>query len=203
MQGSQPNPLILFVDDDPIIQENVVELLELAGYRTLVANDGVEALVLMDTHLPDLIISDITMPNMDGFAFYEAVRAKTAWLIIPFIFLSARGEQEDIRCGYRMGVDFYLSKPFEPQDLLIAIDSRLKRITEIQSAIRDEVERNIKHLSDSIDHAPPKSAFKIKVTNEEQPSPTRSARVTRSCKIFQALHIRLEMFASKLKNRSQ
>jgi len=196
------NPLILFVDDDPIIRENVVDLLELAGYRTLLANDGVEALSLMDTHLPDLIISDITMPNMDGFLFFEAVRAKTAWLVIPFIFLSARGEQEDIRRGYRMGVDFYLSKPFEPQDLLIAIDSRLKRTSEILLAIRDEIDRKTKRLSDSSDHGPQRSAFKIEITNAEHTTPYRSARVSRIGKIFQALHIRLELFVGKLKDRS-
>src|SRR5262245_1722987 len=101
---------ILVVDDDQVILETVEDILRLAGYHTLTASHGVEALERLYAQSPDLIVSDISMPNMDGYQFYEAVRANPAWTLIPFIFLSARGQKTDIRRGNRLGADAYLVK---------------------------------------------------------------------------------------------
>jgi two-component system sensor histidine kinase/response regulator len=139
MGGSKAT--ILTVDDDPVLLSSVADILRLAGYSTLTATNGVEALQVMQQHVPDLIVADIMMPEMDGYELFEAVRENQDWISIPFIFLSAKGEQKDIRKGYDLGADHYLSKPFESEDLLVAIEARLKRIAEIQAVGQREVER--------------------------------------------------------------
>jgi two-component system sensor histidine kinase/response regulator len=132
---------VLVVDDDPTILDSVTDLLRLSGYRVLSATNGVEGLHVMQSNAPDLIIADIMMPEMDGYQFYEAVRDNTAWTPIPFIFLTARGERKDIRRGYMLGADQYLTKPFEAEDLLVAVEKRLERVRAIQAVTKDEVEQ--------------------------------------------------------------
>lgn len=131
---------ILLVDDDPAILEGVADLLELYGYDVTTAANGRAALESMQQVVPDLVISDIMMPGMDGYTFFEAVRENPAWTPIPFIFLTARGQRMDIRRGQRLGADAYLTKPFEPEDLLIAVEARLKRARDIQQAAESNVE---------------------------------------------------------------
>src|SRR5262245_10004645 len=113
---------VLLVDDDPGILETVADLLMLSGYTVLTAADGTEALPMLDQHLPDVIVSDIMMPEMNGYEFFEAVRSKPQWAAIPFIFLTARGQHKDVAEGHRMGADAYLTKPFEPEDLVMMIE---------------------------------------------------------------------------------
>jgi two-component system sensor histidine kinase/response regulator len=132
---------VLVVDDDPTILDSVTDLLRISGYRILSATNGVEGLRMMQTNTPDLIIADIMMPEMDGYQFYEAVRENPAWTPIPFIFLTARGERKDIRRGYMLGADQYLTKPFEAEDLLVAVEKRLERVRAIQAVTKDEVEQ--------------------------------------------------------------
>jgi len=91
------------------------------------AEHGLEALQQMETASPDIIISDISMPEMDGFAFYDAVRSRIDWVTIPFIFLTARGEREDIFTSKKLGVEDYLVKPVDPKELVTTIRSRLER----------------------------------------------------------------------------
>ncbi|MGB2894604.1 MAG: response regulator [Anaerolineales bacterium] len=136
---SDDKKTILMVDDNPIIRDSVDEILTLSGYTSLTAADGVEALELMASHKPDLIISDIMMPRMDGYAFFEALKDIREWSTIPFIFLTARGEKMDIRSGYRMGADRYLVKPLELEDLLIAVETRLERAAELESIIEADI----------------------------------------------------------------
>ncbi|MBN1121874.1 MAG: hybrid sensor histidine kinase/response regulator [Anaerolineae bacterium] len=133
--------MILVVDDDPAVLASVTDFLRFKSYTCLAAADGIQALGIMQQHTPDLIVSDIMMPKIDGYEFYQAVRENTAWALIPFIFLSAKGEQKDIRLGYRLGVEHYITKPFETEDMLIAIRSRLQRTAEMQAAARDGVEQ--------------------------------------------------------------
>ncbi|GAB4475441.1 MAG: hybrid sensor histidine kinase/response regulator [Anaerolineae bacterium] len=145
-------PVVLVVDDDPILLSSVADILRVGGYDMLTAINGLEALTVMHHQQPDLILADVMMPEMDGFAFYQAVRDNPAWMSIPFIFLSALGEPSDVRRGYTLGADHYLVKPFEPEDLLIAVESRLRRTAEVRSAVQQEVER-IKHqLVDVFSH---------------------------------------------------
>jgi two-component system, sensor histidine kinase and response regulator len=145
-------PLILVVDDDATILESVADLLRASGYQLLMAANGVQAMRVLQYHTPDLIISDIMMPEMDGYQLFEAVHENQSLLSIPFIFLSAKGEQKDVRKGYGLGVDMYLTKPFEPDDLLMAVESRLKRNQEIQSATRSEVEATKQQLMNVFSH---------------------------------------------------
>lgn len=116
---------ILLVEDNDVLRDGLRSLLEQEKYILQVAGNGLEALNKMQSAPPDLILSDILMPVMDGQAFFEAVRAKPEWVSIPFIFLTAR--RESILAGKKLGAEDYLLKPVSPEDLLTAIRSRLGR----------------------------------------------------------------------------
>ncbi len=124
---------ILLVEDNEAMRDGVRDILELAGYDVTAAGDGEEALQAMNQRVPDLIISDIMMPQMDGYQFYDSVRANRAWSAIPFIFLTAKGERADIRLGKQLGADDYLTKPFDSEDLLVAVMGKLKRSRQLES----------------------------------------------------------------------
>jgi len=126
--------IILFVEDNRDLRKNAALVLELEGYHVHVASDGREALELLEGGLiPDLIVSDIMMPRMDGYEFFEAVRRLPHLTAVPFIFLTARGSRRDISTGRQMGVDDYLVKPFEPEDFLIAVQNKLQRTAAIRA----------------------------------------------------------------------
>ncbi len=152
LKQSIPKKIILIVDDDLGIRDSVDEILTLSGYTSLMAADGVEALELLASHKPDLIISDIMMPRMDGYAFFEALKNIREWSTIPFIFLTARGEKMDIRRGYQMGADRYLVKPFELEDLLIAVETRLERAAELERAIEEDINQMKQQLLNVFGH---------------------------------------------------
>jgi two-component system sensor histidine kinase/response regulator len=134
-----PNQRILVVEDDSALLEGVRDILELAGYEVYTATNGVEGLEALRRVTPDLILSDIMMPRMDGHQFYEAVRSHSEWLSIPFIFLTAKGEKTDVRLGKRLGADDYITKPFEEEDLLVTVGSKLKRRAELRSVQDQEM----------------------------------------------------------------
>jgi signal transduction histidine kinase len=146
------NPVVLFVDDDKTISESVVDLLELSGYVALHAANGAAAMEILNTRTPDIIVSDVAMPEMDGFTFHEAVRTNPDWALIPFIFLTARDEKQDIERGYLQGADRYLTKPFDPEDLLVAIETRLRRTQEMRQAVLVDVERMKRQLLNIFGH---------------------------------------------------
>jgi two-component system sensor histidine kinase/response regulator len=152
LEKDKIGPTLLLVDDDPAILEGVADLLVLHGYNIITATDGVEALQAMHDRTPDLVISDIMMREMDGYEFYEAVRQNPAWTMLPFIFLTARGQAIDVRRGHSLGADAYLTKPFEPEDLLIAIRARLKRMDDIRDATRADVEQVKQQLMTIFSH---------------------------------------------------
>ncbi len=123
---------VLFVDDDPDIQATIHGLLEPRGVKVTTAADGQEALRLMQAGLhPDVIIADLEMPNMDGFALFQAVRAVDEWSPVPFIVLSAHDEKPTIRRALMLGVDDYLNKPIDEERLLLTIYSKAKRTQEL------------------------------------------------------------------------
>lgn len=129
---------ILVVEDHRPLLMAVCEILESEGYDVLTAMDGVEALERMERSRPDLIVADIMMPRMDGYALYKTVRARPEWLAIPFIFLTARAEREDILKGKELGAEDYITKPFDPQDLVVTVRSRLRRAKDIHEATQVE-----------------------------------------------------------------
>jgi signal transduction histidine kinase len=128
-------PTVLVVEDEPVILEIITSLLQEEQYKVLQAPNGQAALALLEDDRPDLIISDIRMPGMDGFELCERVRANPDFAQLPFIFLTGRDERADMRRGMGLGADDYLTKPFDPEDLLTAVRVRLSRAAETQAAI--------------------------------------------------------------------
>jgi putative nucleotidyltransferase with HDIG domain len=118
---------ILIVEDNPILREGLQEMLELDGFAVFTAANGQQALDEMRDRIPDLILSDIAMPVMDGHVFFRAVRERSEWVSIPFVFLTARGEREDVMAGKDMGAEDYLVKPVTREDLITVVNSRLER----------------------------------------------------------------------------
>jgi DNA-binding response OmpR family regulator len=125
---------ILVVDDQPDVLDSIGLVLEAAGYRVLTASDGVEALDVLEPQPVDLILADIAMPRMNGYQLYERVRENPQWVAIPFVFLTARALDSDIRYGKGLGVDDYLTKPIQPEDLLAAVQGRLLRAQQLAQA---------------------------------------------------------------------
>lgn len=118
---------ILIVEDNDVLRQGLEALLQAEGYLVLTAAQGLEALDQMQSVPPDLILSDISMPEMDGYTFFERVRARPDWISIPFIFLTARRGREDIFAGKKLGAEDYLVKPVTRQELTTTIRSRLER----------------------------------------------------------------------------
>src|SRR4029453_13978974 len=127
---------VLVVEDDIHLLEGIRDILELDGYTVLTAENGTHGLDVLQgqSSPPDLIVSDIMMPKMDGIQFLKEVRKESRWLDIPFIFLTAKGEKSDYQKGMRLGVDDYVVKPYVPGDLLIKIESRLERLRTVRTA---------------------------------------------------------------------
>jgi DNA-binding NarL/FixJ family response regulator len=125
--GGKDRKRLLLIDDDPNLILLVRDYLEFRGYEVLTADNGKEALQLLSQDLPDMIVCDIMMPEMDGYALIENVRQdpRTSW--IPVLFLSARGQSQDRIKGLNLGADVYMVKPFEPEELVAQVESSLKQ----------------------------------------------------------------------------
>jgi CheY-like chemotaxis protein len=135
-----PEVRILIVDDDPWILRMVSTLLEKRGYQIVTASDGEEGLMRADQLKPDLIITDVMMPKLDGWALVRALRSRGEFALVPVIFLTALGGEEDRIRGFRLGADDYLPKPFRFEELELRVANALKkRIQTKQKA--DEVMR--------------------------------------------------------------
>ena len=130
---------ILVVEDDSALLDGLRDILELSGFRVLTARNGLEGLAVLQTQLPDLIVSDINMPRMDGYQFYSQVRARPEWVSLPFIFLTAKSEKADVRRGKMLGADDYITKPFEEADLIVAVQAKLNRRAQLEAATGRQV----------------------------------------------------------------
>jgi DNA-binding NarL/FixJ family response regulator len=126
---------ILIVDDELDCQTVLAMFLESEGYEIESASSGVEALTQFKENPPDLVISDIVMPQMDGFELCRRLRASRLGQLIPFIFLSGQGELESRIEGYAIGADDYLVKPFEPDEILAKIKAQIDRSHRIHNEI--------------------------------------------------------------------
>lgn len=118
---------ILVIDDDAKMRRQIATLLAAEGYATLEAHNGKEGVALAQTEKPDLVVCDITMPEMNGHRVLQALREQPATAHVPFIFLTGWGEREDLRAGMNLGADDYLVKPVEPAELIAAVQARLRR----------------------------------------------------------------------------
>lgn len=131
---------ILLIEDDKALRENTEELLELCGYNVTTASNGRIGIEAAIENLPDIIICDIMMPEVDGYGVLENLSNNEKTKQIPFIFLSAKTEHKEIRKGMDLGADDYLTKPFEEEDLTSAIESRLAK-AELIKRMQDETSK--------------------------------------------------------------
>lgn len=140
---------ILLIEDNPDVRENTAEILTLAQYRVLTAENGKEGVALAKKEKPDLIICDIMMPVLDGHGTLHLLSKNEETAGIPFIFLTAKAERSDFRKGMEMGADDYLTKPFDDLELLNAIEVRLKK----NSILKKEFSKNITGIHEFIGEA--------------------------------------------------
>ena len=122
---------LLLIDDDPNLILLVKDYLEFRGYEVVTAENGREALEVLEREIPDMIICDVMMPEMDGYSLVKHVRedSRTSW--IPVLFLSAKGQSQDRVKGLNTGADVYMVKPFEPEELVAQVESSLKQAARI------------------------------------------------------------------------
>src|SRR5713226_6072828 len=126
----EPDPIdasILVVDDEAMMRKVVGRGLTAAGCTVVYAADGEEALARLGEALPDLVISDVTMPRMDGFELLKRIRSQAATRALPVILLTARGDTEDLVAGMGLGADDYLVKPFALRELLARVRAKIER----------------------------------------------------------------------------
>lgn len=136
---------ILIIEDDTALRETTAEFIQREKFEVFMAKDGLEGIQQTLQHLPDLILCDISMPNMDGFEFYKTIKQIKATATIPLVFFSAKTENEDIRAGMQLGADDYIVKPFEFSELLNVIKTRLAKYEEIEKFHDEKFHAAIKH----------------------------------------------------------
>jgi CRP-like cAMP-binding protein/CheY-like chemotaxis protein len=124
---------ILIIEDNEDIRESSMEILELAGYEVLQAGNGKIGVELALNHLPDMILCDIMMPELDGYGVLYLLSKNSNTENIPFIFLTAKAERSDMRKGMEMGADDYLTKPFDDMELLNTIESRFQKKQKLEA----------------------------------------------------------------------
>ncbi|RKS53704.1 CRP-like cAMP-binding protein [Gillisia mitskevichiae] len=118
---------ILIIEDDAALRDNTAELLELYNFHVITAANGKIGIDKANAHIPDLIICDIMMPELDGYGVLDKVSKDSTTSHIPFIFLSAKTEHKEVRKGMDLGADDYITKPFEEEELISAVESRLAK----------------------------------------------------------------------------
>lgn len=126
--SQRDNKKLLLIDDDPNLILLVKDYLEFRGYNVDTAENGREALEVLDHNVPDMIICDVMMPEMDGYSLVKHIRQEPTTNRIPVLFLSAKGQSQDKVKGLNEGADVYMSKPFEPEELVAQVESSLKQI---------------------------------------------------------------------------
>src|SRR5258708_3396489 len=118
---------ILVIEDEPEMRRNITTLLRYYDYEPIAAENGREGIAAARREKPDLVLCDVMMPELDGHGVLQALQADATLARIPFIFLTAKGEKDDIRAGMNLGADDYLTKPVANTDLIRAIEARLRR----------------------------------------------------------------------------
>jgi DNA-binding NarL/FixJ family response regulator len=154
---------ILVIDDHEPMRRNVLMILEMEGFEPLSADNGRKGLELARKEMPDLILCDITMPEMDGYAVLQALRDGKETATIPFVFLSARGEKLDVRLGMNYGADDYLTKPVGHEELLAAIAARLER----KRSFDERTEEQLANVQFAPDFSSPSALEKLGLTPRE------------------------------------
>lgn len=134
---------ILLIEDDPDIRSNIADLLELNNYSVFSTDNGTEGVKLAAELKPDMIICDIMMPRMSGYEVKNNLMTDEVTAKIPFIFLTAKAEMDDLRKGMMMGADDYIIKPFSKDDLLKSVSVRLERFKNLKTELNSKTEKKI------------------------------------------------------------
>lgn len=140
---------ILLIEDNDDVRENIAEILELASYNVVSAENGKIGVEKAKAELPDMIICDVMMPELDGYGVLHMLSRNTPTSTIPFIFLTAKAEKSDIRKGMNLGADDYITKPFEEAELLDAIETRFKK----SEIVKKEFANNLEGVNEFINFA--------------------------------------------------
>ena len=141
---------ILLVDDEPGLREAVKLYLEDSGFDVCVASNVEDALGLLQSNLPDLVITDIMMPQVDGYQFLQKLREEPRFKTLPVVLLTAKGMTTDRISGYQAGCDAYLPKPFDPEELLAIVENLLERRKSLQTTNGEEENLDIATLASQI-----------------------------------------------------
>lgn len=146
---------LLLIDDDPNLILLVKDYLEFRGYDVLTAENGNLAWQILEQTIPDLVICDIMMPEMDGYTFVEKLRKNSQLSWLPVIFLSAKGQTQDRIKGLNTGADIYIVKPFEPEELVAQVESSLKQTKRLlASGVRGPEPEKKLEVSESVELTP-------------------------------------------------
>lgn len=129
---------VLVIEDDLKVQDNLIDILELEGFKTVAAENGLIGILLAKAEQPDLIVCDVMMPELDGYGVLEQLRQNPETATIPFIFLTAKADRPDLRQGMECGADDYLTKPFTPAELRQAINARLEKKASVMRQYQQE-----------------------------------------------------------------
>jgi signal transduction histidine kinase len=143
---------ILIIEDEEPIRENILELLEAEKFIALGATNGKAGIKLALEQIPDLILCDVMMPEIDGYGVLKALRSEPITATIPVIFLTAKADKTDVRLGMELGADDYITKPCTPQELLKAIEIRLERQKTISSISQQKLDEMRNNISMSLPH---------------------------------------------------
>ena len=152
-----PKSKILIIEDQAPMRRNVALMLELEGYDTCTAENGLVGIEVAHREKPDLILCDVMMPELDGYGVVQALRVEDAFATTPFIFLTAKSDRSDIRAGMNFGADDYLTKPVVRDDLLAAVQTRLAKAAAIRGRLDDAT--NASFDPDFTSHEPLQTAF--------------------------------------------
>ena len=155
---------ILIIEDNPDVRENLEEILELSGFDTETAENGMVGVQKALANPPDLILCDIMMPELDGFGTLNILSKRPATADVPFIFLTARSEKEDFRRGMNLGADDYITKPFYKDELLQVIEARIKK----NDRLKEKFDGTAKGLKAFINEA--RGYEELKKLSEDQES---------------------------------
>ncbi|WP_172665908.1 response regulator transcription factor [Flammeovirga sp. OC4] len=136
---------VLVIDDEKNLLDSIIDLLEINDFNVLAAQGGLEALEMIENRMPDIILCDIMMPQMNGYIFLQELRKNPLAVGVPFIFLSAKSDKQDIRRGMDLMADDYLTKPFTHEELISSITARMARI--------DVLKREIMMFMQNINHS--------------------------------------------------
>lgn len=154
---------VLIVDDDITLQTALTRRLKAQGFEVANATSAVEALEMIDQEMPDVVVSDVLMPTMDGFEFCRRLRSDPAGQMVPFIFLSSLAEVENRVLGHTIGADDYLVKPFHPRELIAKINGLINR----SKLIHDQLEQMMRRAAET-DGLPPEPQMALPLTPAEE-----------------------------------